>query len=204
MFEAGLIQELNLEATSTAVRKAAHLAKQALLDRADVLSTAKTINANAELSPELRSAAKRHELGKHLDKVRALDEAIVNAAEDIARLTPPIPPAETAGAASIDTELRSRYFSANEDQRKALLKDNAVQLALSRAPAVLTGVGDLMHASITDAVRRRLFPGPMAARDLNEQVLEAVKRAKFAHKETAKSTFGTAIETFATKITTAA
>lgn len=203
MFEAGLLTELDLEATSAPVRKAAYQTKMLLRDRPNILSSAKAINANTELSSELRTAAKRHELRNHLDRVREIDELIANAADDVARNTPPIPAAETAGAASIDTEIRTRYASVNSDQRDAMLKDPSVQLAIARAPGLLTATGDLMHASIVDAVRRRLYPEAMAARDLNERVLEAAKVARSAYKQTAQGTFGTAIETHATKIAAA-
>lgn len=205
MFENSLMEALNgaNQSESIGVRKAATLAKQALLDRRDVLDMNASINANTEISSELKSAAKRHELTKNMEKSRALDAVIASALEDIARGTPPIPQAETAGAATVDSELRTYVRNLPADKRTVDKLSPASQLALARGPAELSGLSENEHARLTDTVRRRLYPDQMAARDADLRVIEAVKVAQAAHKQTARSTFGTAIETHATVINAA-
>ncbi|WFU21915.1 hypothetical protein QA649_27915 [Bradyrhizobium sp. CB1717] len=204
-FEQKLHEAMRSASEHVSVRKATNLGKQALLDRIDVLDANKTINLNNELSGDVKAAAKRHELSKHLEKSRALDDAIKAAEQDIVRSLPLIEQPATAGAAQIDFELRSNFQRLPEAQQQALLKNSeATRMALARAPRELTSLGELQHARLTDEVRRSLYPAAMAKVDADRSALDAAKQCRDMHRQTARSTFGTPIETHATVITPAA
>jgi hypothetical protein len=99
--EQQLIDSMKSESDIIAVRKVATLGQGALLDRVDVLDAAKNINLDQSTSLELKSAARRHELRKHLEKSRALDAAIKGAEDEIVKSVPPIPHAETTSAVAM-------------------------------------------------------------------------------------------------------
>jgi hypothetical protein len=200
-FERELQAEMDLanSSASQAVRKARMVGLNALLDRADAVGASGKINGDASLSMEMRDAAKRFEHRKQMDKNKAGRDAIRLAEEDIARNTPPIPPAESVSAVSIDAELRAEFKKA-PDLSKA---SDVMKMAIARAPAELTGLVPSEHADLQDQIRRKMYPEKMSHLENDRRVVEAAKAALDTHKETTMSSFGLAIEKGAMKVTKA-
>lgn len=183
------------------VRQALRASKSFTLDRIDALSTLSKIDGDKELSAEMKAAAKRHEMTRAMDKIRAGDTAHAAAMADIVKAEPPIPAAETAGAASIDVELRTNFKALPEKQRESLLKNSAAtRLALARAPAELSGLVDQAHSSLREGILRELYPEAMQNLDADRRAMEAAKNARDMFAQTARASFGTPIETHATRI----
>lgn len=198
-----LFATMNHPSEIVGVRKALNAGKTAIMDRSDLNDTLKSINGDNSLTPELRSAAKRFEMTKAADKVRALDAMIAAALADVA--PPPVPAAETPGAASIDAELRANFKALPENQQQSLLKNSsATRLAVARAPRELSGLIDQEHTSLRDGILRDLYPDAMQKLDADRKALDAVKMARDMFKSTAHGNFGNAIETHTTVITSAA
>ncbi|WP_157088124.1 hypothetical protein [Bradyrhizobium jicamae] len=177
------------------------MAKQTILDRIDAQGDAASINADKELSTELKAAARRHKMTAHMEKSRGLESAIKEAETTLVASLPPLEQPTTAGGAQVDAELRANFRALSEDKQEVLLKSSpATRLALARSPRELTGLGELHHNRIVDEVRRATYPDEMAKFDADRAVIEAAKQVQGAHRETVRSLFGLAIETHVMKI----
>ena len=163
------------------------------------------IDADQSTGLDVKTTAKRHELGRHMDLHRKHVEMLAAAEEDIARNTPPIPAADTVGSASIDGELRAHFRGLSDEQRTSLKGvSDAAKLAVARAPAELSGLLPEMHARVVDEVRRKTFPEKMAELDGDRRVIAAAKLALDAHKSTAVQSLGHEVERASMRITAAA
>jgi len=211
-FEAKIQAALEPGKTSKSqfVRKAREVGALALIDRIDVMSTLKSINAMKEkdgipASDMLKQAGKRHALRTALEKIEAGMKALTDAEADIARNTSPIPQIDGGGSlVQIDSELRQAFKSLPEDVRLNLKAPPEMLMAVARAPAILSNIPDSVHARLTDGIRRQLWPEKMAELDNDRRVIEAARTALEMHRETARTSLGLATETHANKVVTAA
>lgn len=202
-FEDRLFADMRNESEHVSVRQAATLARNVLIDRVDIPGAAALIDADKEVTPDLKKADKRHKLTKHMEKSRALDAAIAQAAADVK--PPPLLQAESIGQAMFDSQLVANFSKLPKEQQESLLKNSPdTRLAIARSPRELTGLIEQVHEGLRDQIRREKFPDAMAQYDADMRVLKAAKIARDVHRETARATFGLAIETHATVITPSA
>lgn len=185
-FEKPLMEALGRGKTSKrlSVKQVALSGTYALATRMETLTEVRAIDADQAIAPADKMATKKAKAANRMRELHDGRMRLVAAQTELQKTLPPIPQADSAGTAAVDSELRSFVRALPTDKRGKL--SDAARMAIARGPVELSGLVPSEHARIVEGVRRELYPEVMADWDKDAEVVSAAEHALDAAIQTHK------------------